>query len=378
MRRRCVTVGACLLLLSGCGSLGLGAGARFDDVMRDPKATADQIIEAAGPPDEVARNADGSTMLLWKPFIEPDDDESDLEGATAWRLYDAQRHVVRTWSSPDREDLSLAATGDGFLLTDADSFRGFDKAYAVDHDGRRQKVTVDRGRVVTRPGDVLVEGVELAHAYRPADHALHGLVREPGLPRDAVQWSGAVLDGEGALWVDSYAGSKHWVGWSDDGGRTMTRRILPPQRPGTAPREPVLAVGDGTAAVLTDQYDGDDGPSTGARYLDVLTGDDRDRHRVTADAFPFLGEVDARPDLTVTSDGRVLLGDSDLGEWWVARDPGNTAFVRLDVPGDTAFVRDLGGTLFAWGEFDHRDAVLQTSGDDGATWRTFDVGSPDG
>lgn len=46
---------AAVLQLSGCGTQSLSSGSDFDDVMKDPKATADEFIAAAGPPDEIVR-----------------------------------------------------------------------------------------------------------------------------------------------------------------------------------------------------------------------------------------------------------------------------------------------------------------------------------
>lgn len=71
--------------------------------------------------------------------------------------------------------------------------------------------------------------------------------------------------------------------------------------------------------------------------------------------------------------GRVLLGERDVGQWWVATDGSNLEFKRLTTLKSIAFVKDLGGTLFAWGEWAHREAALQTSTDDGRTWTRFDV-----
>ena len=55
-----VVADAAVLQLSGCGTQSLSSGSDFDDVMKDPKAAADEFIAAAGPPDEIVRNAYGS------------------------------------------------------------------------------------------------------------------------------------------------------------------------------------------------------------------------------------------------------------------------------------------------------------------------------
>ncbi len=375
LRRAAITGVAVGLLLTGCASDNVEAGRDFDEVMRDPRAAAEDIIAAAGPPDEVARHPDGSTMLLWRPLLVDDGGETEPEGATAWRLYDAEGAPTRTYGSPDPEDLTLTATQDGFLLTEPDprSPAGFTQAYVVEPSGTRHRVAVEENRLATRPGDALVADAEAPHLYRPQDRSLHPLLPQPYAPRDAVPWVGALLDERGALWVQGYEGTRHWVGWSRDGGRSLQQRALPLLEPGGTPLDPRLALTQGVTAVLTDQVDGDAGTSTGAGYLDVVSDYGHLTSRVTAETFPFLDRLSVDPDLSVTSDGRVLLGDRDAGEWWIADSPTELAFTRLDVPADVAYVRDLDGTLHAWGEWDHREAILQTSTDGGATWTPFDV-----
>jgi hypothetical protein len=104
-----------------------------------------------------------------------------------------------------------------------------------------------------------------------------------------------------------------------------------------------------------------------------MSGYGHHTHRVRAATFPFLRKVSPNPDLSITPDRRVLLGDHDAGQWWIAKDDGNLALKKVSVPDHTAFVRDFGGTLYAWGQFDHREAVLKTSTDAGKSWKTFDV-----
>lgn len=386
--RRGLAVGVVLLVLSGCGGTGAGSGGgtgagsggatgagsrpRFDAVMKDPRATADEIIASAGPPDEIARTADGSLLVLWRPFIDLETDTSPIQGATAWRLYDAQGHAVRTYSSPDLETLSVTATADGFLLTHTLD-NNLTKASLVDPGGEQHPVPADRRHVATRAGDTFVAGEPVQRVYRPADHTLHELLRQPGYPRDVLQWYDALLDARGALWIQGYEGPHHWVGWSRDGGRTLHEETLPLQRPGATTSMPRMAVASGVTAVLSDQVNGDEGGAAGPGYLDVVFGYGRRVHRVTAATFPFLDRVSVDPDLSVTTDGRVLLGDRDADQWWIATDQSNVEFERLDTPKHVAFVKDLGGTLFAWGNYEHRDATLQTSTDDGATWTTYDV-----
>lgn len=368
-----------VLVLSGCGDVGdARSGPAFDEVMRDPGASAEEIIAAAGPPDEVDRHADGSTMLLWRPFIVAEDDGQEPEGATAWRVYDASGAPTRTYSSPHLEDLSLTATQDGFLLTEPDlrSPAGFAQSYLVEASGERHRVAVEDDRLATRPGDTLVDDDEVLHLYRPQDRSLHPLLRQPYTSRDAVQWAGARLDERGALWVQGYEGRHHWVGWSRDGGRSLQQHTLPLLQPDGSPRDPRLALTQDVTAVLSDQVNGDKGSSTGAAYLDVVIDYGHLTQRVTAEAFPFLDRLSVDPDLSVTSDGRVLLGDRDAGEWWVAESASELEFTRLDVPSGIAYVRDLAGTLHAWGQWDHREAVLQTSTDGGTTWMPFDVSPP--
>lgn len=75
-----VVADAAVLQLSGCGTQSLSSGSDFDDVMKDPKATADEFIAAAGP-TEIVRNADGSTIVLWRPFIVPESEGPDRTSA---------------------------------------------------------------------------------------------------------------------------------------------------------------------------------------------------------------------------------------------------------------------------------------------------------
>ena len=375
---RALALAAALLVLSGCSVSGITSRPGFDDVMKDPQATADEIITAAGPPDEVARSADGSLLVLWKPFIQEDSVE-EFEGATAWRLFDPRGRTVQTYSSPDLQDLWLTATGDGFLIVDNGKSMMFERAVFVDGAGTQHPVKDDRRQLATRPGDSFVATDVARRFYRPSDRSLHRLLPEPGTARHFVQWDGALIDEQGALWQQGYEGKDHWVGWSRDGGRTLTRQTLPLLQPGGTLDQPAMAVAHGVTAVLSDQVKGDAGGSVGPAYLDVVSGYGRSTHRITAASLPFLknvvdgGEYAVSWDLSVTTDGRVLLGDPDAGEWWVAKDPSNTAFERLPLPRHTAYVRDLGGTLYAWGDFDDRDATLQSSTDDGGTWSTYDV-----
>lgn len=371
--RRGLALAAVLLVLSGCNGPALSSDSHFDDVMRNSRATADEIIAAAGPPDEVAQDADGSLLVLWRPFIVPEGEGPELEGATAWRLYDAQGHTVRTYSSPDLEDLSLTATQQGFLLSEPNTRNDFKQAYLVDPAGKKHQVPVDPRRFATRPGDAFVAGSVVQHFYRPSDRTLHELLREPDAPRDIVQWSEALLDTQGALWIQGYDGPHHWVAWSRDGGRRLHKQTLPLEQPGGTPAQPRMVVAHGVTAVLTDQVNGDAGQSVGPRYLDVVSGYGHQTHRVTATTFPFLGRLSVDPDLSVMTDGRVLLGDRDAGQWWVATDASNLEFERLNTQKNIAFVEDLGGTLFAWGQWDHREVPLQTSTDIGRTWSRFNV-----
>lgn len=341
--------------------------------MKDPAATPDEIITAAGPPTEVARSSDGSLLVLWEPFIVRDGGDTEPEGATAWRLFDAQGRTVRTYSSPDLRDLSVTATRDGFLVSEVGESYDFERATVVDRGGRRHRVSVDPRPMAVRPADTFLAGSVVQRFYRPSDRTLHRLLPQPGAPRDVVQWSGALIDAQGALWIQGYEGGNHWLAWSKDGGRTLRRQRLPLLQPGGTSDRPRMAVAHGVTAVLTDQVKGDAGGSMGPPYVDVVSGYGRSTHRVTATTFPFLRKVSVDPDLSVMTDGRLLLGDREAGEWWVAEARSNETFERLTVPKHVAYVRDLGGTLFAWGEWDHRSATLQTSTNDGATWSTVDA-----
>ena len=77
------------------------------------------------------------------------------------------------------------------------------------------------------------------------------------------------------------------------------------------------------------------------------------------------------PEVSVTRDGRVIVGDADDLRWWIADDADDRSFTKLKTPAKLSHVRELGGRLFGWGRWDNPDSGVWTSRDSGRTWKRF-------
>ena len=200
-------VGALLVavsLLSGCAN----DGERQWRVAADPRATADEIIDA-GHAADIATNGD-QMVVTWE--VEPEDDEGPYQGA--WRLYDREPLQIAEGKFGTVREASaridVTAVRGGFLLTDYAKGR----QHFLDRKGRLTPAALS----TAKPGSSLAGGVLLESdaSGEPTWQVL--------LPGSAGRSVGLVADPE--CTSGRTHGGRNGVGAAAvEGRRTIPRRV---------------------------------------------------------------------------------------------------------------------------------------------------------
>ncbi|MFI6875598.1 hypothetical protein ACIBL6_19370 [Streptomyces sp. NPDC050400] len=355
--------------LTGCAqsgarsNSGVGSGDReaaYKRVIKDPRPSPDAVIEAAGAPAGVARAGDGSLLLSYNVRYFGDDEGP---AAAAWRIVSPAGRTVaqQAWHAnvEDQPDQYIGVR-DGFVRWHRSS-RGAESVYALDVRGKRHKATTSDRALGTRPGDIVLSEAMPALLYRPAN-------RTVAATAGASIFGDSAMDERGTLWFVDQSQSPHRVVQQRD-GRTLTSTPIPkPYTSGGA----VTAAGGTTALALLRG-----GPNGTVRGLMVTADDGAHWRNLTGGGIPW---QDLKRDLVflvlrALPDGRLLVGETEEGRYWLADDRSNRAFHQLKTPVPFTSFTVQGKTLY--GIADATTATydlvkgegLYASDDGGRTWR---------
>ncbi|GAB2834376.1 hypothetical protein GCM10027091_75480 [Streptomyces daliensis] len=338
-------------LLAGCGSASASPGpdgaTALQRVLADPDPDADEIIEAAGAPSEVARATDGSLLLAY--YLR--DEEGGEDGAVAWRVYGPDGEEVAEHGQAGYRYWQVHGVGGGFVFAPKAETEGF----FLDVSGQARELRTEDGARAVRKGDVLVNELEPTVAYRPSAGTLAPL---GGLPDDNQH---TAVDRAGTTWSVPMWGEKDAsVAWLTAKGERGRHTFGLPE--GTAPQE--FAADGGTAAVTL--AEDETAPDPRVRAL-VLTTDAGATWRTLTDSsrLPLSSLTD--PALTALRDGRLLIGERDAG-YWLADTPANASFHRLETPAAFDEIVPLGRTLYGIADGEG----MWTSKDGGRNWAPYE------
>ncbi len=366
-RRLIATLAAAVLMTGACGAgggSGTGTASRddYDDVLYDDGATADEIIDVAGAPFEVARSGDGSVLLS---FAIRDDEGGDAEKG-AWRLLGPNGAVVRSETVPAFGEVH--GLDDGFVLVEGETD---EPAIRIATDGTTTSAGATRPFVPVEAGDVLISDLEPATFYRPSDGSVHEMPPPPGATgRDDIFQQLAIDDG-GTIWgVTDWTTKTAPLVHSTDGGRTWSTEQVPMPGGDGGPYGLVSSHGVTvlTFAELMAEPQGDD-DIVDVRIATGGASRDFEPQGLPVDELHY-------PGIIVLPDGRLVVGEDDVTGavgWFVATSPDNDAFERLELPAKTSTVTATGGALYA-SSWASDDDSLWESRDDGETWDEVDVG----
>lgn len=326
------------------GRDGLGfLDTRYYQVLYDDHATADDVVDVAGAPDELVRTDDGTEVRLYGI--------NDQEGGDAEK---AAVRVQRPGADPVAHlvapALDVTAVGDHAILHSQDG-----EVTTVDPDGTLTVVTrneTDADGLVTlggyepadgvEPGDVLAGNNEVVTLYRPGTRTVHELP----LPERDEEVVPVVAVAAGRAWLVTWDEERARIRSSTDGS---TWREVGYDVARDSPF--LVAARDDTLAVLDVRLDR---PDFEASSVHVVTGDDVRELDVPAVL------VDAQ--VGWTPDGSLLVG---ADETWYRE--GTDGLQRLDVPGRVWAMSVAGDDLVAFG-----DEKAWASPDVGRSWDALD------
>ncbi|MFI1720761.1 hypothetical protein [Streptomyces sp. NPDC020489] len=322
------------LAVTACGT-GSADDARAEDretkyrrVIEDPHPRPADVIEMAGAPVSVARADDGSLLLTYEA-ANVEDDEGPA--ATAWRIVDpGGRTVAEHAEHADAEATRVSFEGVPGGFVRVPQGEGAEGAYVLDVHGERRGTVVAKTPMRARAGDVLLTETEPTLVYRPATRTVAPLA---GVPQDAVH---VAVDERGTVWSldQSLTDEPDRVVWQRD-ARTLGSQAVPQPYAGGV----LTARGDTVALALTT----DDG------VAGLLTSTDAGAHWTTQHAvgIPWKN-LKSGSDLLalgLLADGRLLVGEEG-GPHWLATDPTDTAFRRLETPAPFTSLTAHGTTLY--------------------------------
>ena len=344
------------LLMTGCAS----GGETEWEVAANPRATADEIIEAGHAVD--IATSKNQMVVTWE--VEPEDDEGPYQGA--WRLYDRETGEVADGTfGTVRESsarIDAVAVRDGFLLTDYVK----QARHILDVEGRLLPARLDKAALGTSlaGGELIEEPDDAGWSVLLPDQ--QAVVRLTNLPTRDVQ--GIQLTSDGTVWV--------LLPWTSDGTYRLAH-AKDGQGPWTTETIP-LPKGSGT---------GGEGISAAGKRVFVVAGREKgDQTTVdvvlarTAGANGTWKRIDATgiadnltttPHVVVLRKGRLaVLAD---GGAWIEKQPGS-GFTELRTPrfdeNSTAELRADGA--WVWASQQNGGNELHYSYNYGETWREFE------
>lgn len=340
--------GALTAILLAALALTSGCGLDRDDVLYDDDASAAEVIDVAEAPSDAAIAKDGSMLLL---FTLADQEGGDAEKG-AFRLLDP--HGVEVISDTIGADSEVTAAGDGFVLASED---GDLDQFFIAGDGTRTPLKAQRVATV-RSGDVIGSDLDMETFVRPGDVSRYRLPNVPGTDDGAELLA---LDPNGTLWaVPDWTGSTVDMRRSSDGGRSWDAYEIPVPESGKSAPYVLHADAGHVAMVFVDAFShGGDDRTTGL----WTAGPGAKPHPVEG----LKMEAFTVPDVAFLPDGRLIVGESDVG-WNVATDASNDRFERIQVPEGVHWVEVCHGQLLALGG----ELKAARSSDDGRTWERID------
>jgi hypothetical protein len=352
-------VGALLVavpLLSGCAN----DGERQWQIAADPRATADEIIDA-GHAADIATNGD-HMVVTWE--VEPEDDEGPYQGA--WRLYGREPLQIAEGKFGTVREASaridVTAVRGGFLLTD----------YAK----RRQHFLDLRGRLTpaalstAKPGSSLVGGalLESDASGEPTWQVLlpgkRQVVPLVSLPTKDVQ--AVALTEDGTVWVllPWKDDGPFRVAYAKDGKAPWTTEVIPLPKGSAAGGDGFSASGEQIFVVGSHSK----GEHTA---VDVILSRTADDDWTTIDAAGIPENLTSTPQVTLLRRGRLLASTGGGGDW--IRDSKDARFRPLRPPPAEGYARPAISSEgpWLWSAQQTLGTSLHYSYDFGRTWREF-------
>lgn len=348
------------MLLAGALAIALGAfvllrGTSSADVLDDAGASADDIIDVAGPPFAVARSGDGSLLLS---FAIRDEEGGEAQKG-AWRVLGPDGSVVRSARTPAYSEPHGLA--DGFVLVPRD---GAGPTIRIAGDGTSTPTGAVQPATDVRAGDVLLTDYGLLTSYRPSDGSVHELPPPPASRAGDDVFEKIAVDDDGTVWgVTGWTDDEATLVHSADGGRTWrTDQVAMPK--GAAAGSLLSSHGVTLLSFISGMSD---------KIVGATIVDGGAPRPFAPDGLRLRGLDHVKT--VVLPDGRLVLGEDDTrgpAGWFVATSAANDAFEPLDVPARTTSITATGGALYAVTTPSDSGGLWQSL-DDGATWAKVDL-----
>ena len=343
-------------MLAGCAD----DSERQWQVAADPRATADEIIDA-GHATDIATSGD-QMVVTWE--VEPEDDEGPYQGA--WRLYDREPLQIAEGKFETVREASarieVTAVRGGFLLTDYAKGR----LHFLDRKGKLEPAELR----TAKPSSSLAGGV-LFESYAsgvPAWQVLlpgkRQVVPLASLPTEDVQ--AVALTEDGTVWVllPWRNDGPFRVAYAKDGKAPWTTEVIPLPKGSAAGRDGFSASG-GQLFVVGSHSKGE------LTTVDVILSRTADDDWTTIDAAGIPDKLTSTPQVTLLRRGRLLASTGGGGDW--VRESNDTGFRAVRPPRAEGYARPRISAEgpWLWSAEQTSGTSLHYSYDFGRTWREF-------
>jgi len=331
------------------------------DVAANPRATADEIIDAG----HAAGIATGEDQMVVTWEVEPEDDEGPYQGA--WRLYDRDKGKVADGTFGTIREASarieVAAVGDSFLLTDYRKHQH----HVLDQDGRLAPVRLESSKAAPSLADGVLVSDDEDGTWKVLLPSRR-LVALSDLPTKNVQ--GIELTSDGTVWV--------LLPWAEqgpfrlahakDGKPPWTIETIPLPKGSSTYAEGISAQGDRLFVVASH----DQGDRMAVAVDAILVRHAGEKGWETVDGSGIADNLTVSPRIAVLPKGRLVATASGEGAWIQKLD--GSGFTTLHPPRSNRHASPSVQTegRWLWSSEQNVGNALRYSYDYGTTWREFD------